>query len=358
MRLLREEEVRGYCQGRANGAVDTGLLEQAVQSGTWPALLVPVYELCRAVHFGSRAGLRLGHFRDCWHQLAQWHLGQCSDGYLLRLLELAGEEQGLLHEVWRHGRLEPAEFLEEQPLAQGPSRPDPRELRRDPPALRACFRKLGERWRKLLADVPEHTRRWELTWPDELPCKELFELPDGDLVLDTNFFVHMLDALPLDGDLSRSQPWQDSRVQQVLLGARAHFRRALVERGFANKLIIPASVLVEAYGVTHARRKHPHARDVLERMATQQDDWPLWNAFDFEPLSLGVFGAFLGLHELLVEQVEDRSQWPDFPDALVLAHALYNGCAVVSGEWVDKPHCWEAVRAHYPFLHPGAPGPR
>jgi hypothetical protein len=351
MRVLREDDINEYCQEGSTAK----LHEEALKDHARPAFLVPLFELCRAVHFGARAGMGVKHFRDCWQDLGRWHLEQAAamDGYLLRPLIIDdGAGISLLQEIYEHGMVvkEGAGSI----LGAQQVRVDRRDLPRDPPPFTACFRKLGEHWAEMLNSEEDGVRRWSLHWPDEIPGEEPCEhLSGGDVVLDTNLFVEILEALPATGRLDQRLLWQQPQVARILAGAANRFRKALLSPR-ENKLIVPTSVLIEAYGVIYAQRdgQYQNAWRTLAVMANVKDQWPLGEFFRFEALSIEVFGAFLWLHEKLVGEVKDRHLWPDFADAIVLAHALYNGCPVVSAEWVDKPECWAAVRAHYSFLHP------
>jgi hypothetical protein len=80
-------------------------------------------------------------------------------------------------------------------------------------------------------------------------------------------------------------------------------------------------------------------------------DRPLWNIFDFEPITQEVFDHFIHLYECLTVQAADQQSWGDFGDMLVLAFGLYHGCKIASNEWFEgKPDVWDVARDVFPYL--------
>jgi hypothetical protein len=204
---------------------------------------------------------------------------------------------------------------------------------------------------------------WERQWAHPLlalagrewsPAEPALEPTSADLVLDTNFFVELLEDSPAEGSLVRL-PCLSGRPARSLRGARLRYERILTSQGAAGKLVVPTAVLVETYGIVRANGPrngtYRNAHHVMNAIVLEGSDWPLWRVFEFEPLTIDVLDAFLGLHEVLLEGEPDPNRWPDFTDAFVLAHGLVHQCPVISGEWVDKDD-WGAVRRLLPRLVP------
>jgi hypothetical protein len=347
MDVLREGDALGYCKGSSEHR--EGLWRQAERLGENPAYCLPIFELCRAVHFGAREGGKrfdVAGFRDCWQALVEGHQGRRAvSGCLLRLLD-GGDESSdnvPLH-VWSRAKAgEPFDRLRHR---------DPRDQVRDPRPFTECFRNLDA----LAVEEVGRLEEWERQWSYDLPelSESMFGVagPARSLVLDTNFFVDLLDELMPDGSLL-AMPCQAGRPASKLGGASRAFAEALRSRGASGKLIVPAAVLVESYGIVHVKgvRRLTNAADVMARIQNQGSDWPLWDVFAFPALSFEVFEAFLYLHEEMACAELPRDEWPDFTDAIVLAHALVERCPVVSAEWTEKQD-WKQVKRLFPWLVP------
>lgn len=352
MEMLTEGDARGYCAGSL--ARRDEFWQRVQASGARPAFLMPIFELCRAIHFGSRSGRRfdIGSFRECWQDLVDAHedlRASLYAGCLLRLLD-GGDDtsDNLPFEVWLHAD------VSEEPRDEDPPLGDPRDRLRDPRPFRDCFRALGSRALEDVIEEPELDREWLYTLP-ELPEKELnwrvaADADQGDIVLDTNFFVDLLDELPEDGRLTVI-PCQRGDSAIKLGGANRLFQSALNTRGRSGKLIVPSAVLIETFGIVRKKDpvSHANADLVMRAIATHGSDWPLWEAFAFRGLSIEVFEAYLFLHEEMAKREPDTSLWPDFTDAFVLAHGLQEACPVISGEWRNKKD-WDAARQIFPYL--------
>lgn len=351
MDVLYEGDARAYCTGNSTRREE--FWQRAQVSDARPAFLLPIFELCRAIHFGARNGKRfdVGAFRDCWHDLVDTHdtLAPLNAGCLVRLLD-GGDDtsDNLPSDVWSHSDVSEDSGDEEPPLR------DPRDRLRDPRPFRECFRALGSRAREDVIEEPEGVRAWVYTLP-ELPGNVLngrvtADADQGDLVLDTNFFVDLLDELPENGRLT-GMPCQRGDSATKLGGANRLFQNALTTRGRSGKLIVPSAVLIETFGIVRKKNpaNHANAALVMNAMAVGGSDWPLWEVFAFRGLSVEVLNAYLFLHEEMAQRVPDTDRWPDFTDAFVLAHGLVEVCPIISGEWSKKGD-WDEARKIFPHL--------
>jgi hypothetical protein len=352
MHLLDEGDASGYCAGSL--ARRNEFWQRAQDSDARPALLMPIFELCRAIHFGARNRKRfdLGEFRDCWQELIDTHETLCASlvaGCLVRLLD-GGDDtsDNLPFDVWSNADVAKESEDDELPI------PDSRGQHRDPRPFRECFRALGNRAHDDVFEEPPGAREWCYTLP-ELPGKDLngrvpTDAEQGDLVLDTNFFVDLLDELPENGRIA-GVPCQYGHAAAKLGGATRIFQNAIKSRGKSGKLIVPSAVLIETFGIVRKKdpTKHANADLVMKAMAERGQDWPLWEAFAFRGLTIEVLDAYLFLHEEMTEREPNRNLWPDFTDAFVLAHGLVEACPVISGEWRNKKD-WDATRKMFPFL--------
>lgn len=351
MDVLHEEDANAYCTG--NLARREEFWQHAQVSNARPAFLLPIFELCRAIHFGARNGKRfdIGAFRDCWHDLVDTHetLAPLNAGCLVRLLDGGADtSDNLPLDVWSYADVSDDSGDEEPPLR------DPRDRLRDPRPFRECFRALDRRALEDVHKEPEGIRAWVYILP-ELPGNELngrvpVDADQGDLVLDTNFFVDLLDELSEDGRLT-VMPCQSGHSATKLGGANRLFVNAIKTRGRSGKLIVPSAVLIETFGIIRKKNpaNHVNADLVMKAMALGGSDWPLWEAFAFRGLSIEVLDAYLFLHEEMARCVPDRNRWPDFTDAFVFAHGLVEECPVISGEWRQKKD-WDEVRKLFPRL--------
>ena len=94
--------------------------------------------------------------------------------------------------------------------------------------------------------------------------------------------------------------------------------------------------------------KYKKVHSVIQAMAFAPD-LPLWNIFFFEPLNLDIFECLLKLYEGLYSPNSGNQYSPGFADAIILAHGIYNRCAVASNEWFEKDD-WQAVEQVFPYL--------
>jgi hypothetical protein len=269
-------------------------------------------------------------------------------GHLIHLAYGGSEAGELLPDLLKIGQV----ALSKDEAADG----DSRARKKDHRALTERFRRLHELAVKYLEGMDESYRGWACEPLDELPKVDFFhhkkEAEDdeesmADLVLDTNNLIELLNKLPLNGQ------WTGSlRLPSRLSDKAARwFRRILSQQGFAGKLIVPISALEEAERVINYRQnrlKYKLARLVLKEIESSPV-WPLRTAFHFEPFSHNTLSAFVALYEQLVKHKIPTNGWPDFGDALVLAHGIANGCPVASNEWLEKED-WAAVGAIFDYL--------
>jgi len=351
MELLLDDDVTGYCLGSPAQRAD--LWAKASSSADCPAFVIPLFEICRSIHFHARMAGRLDveSFRGCWEELVGAHEEHMSAlGACLRLLD-GGDatSDNLPRDIWLHSGVAPDD--EERHNARGDSR--------DRKPFREAFRAIGRAALRAVLEEEEWERQWEhplldLAGREWTPAAPALEPTSENLVLDTNFFVELLEEASAD-EFPAPLPCLTGRPARSLGSARRRFERILGSRGEAGKLVVPSAVLVETYGIVrvNGRRNgtYRNADRVMEAIAINGSDWPLWNAFDFEPLTVDVLDAFLGLHQELIDREPDPNHWPDFMDSFVLAHGLANECPVISGEWVDK-NDWSAVRHLLPHLVP------
>lgn len=351
MELLLDEDVTGYCLGSPARRGD--LWAKALPSADCPAFVLPLFEICRSIHFTARAAGRLDidSFRGCWDELVRAHDEHMKAfGARLRLLD-GGDAQSdnLPRDIWLHSSVAPDD--EEPRNARGDAR--------DRRPFREAFRAIARAGLGAVLDEEEWERQFGHPLPDLAerewtPAAPVLKPTSENLLLDTNFFVELLEEVSAD-EFPDPLPCLTGRPARSLRSARHRFERILDSRGQAGKLVVPSAVLVETYGIVRVsgrrRGTYQNADRVMEAIAINGSDWPLWNAFDFEPLTMDVLDAFLELHRELIEREPDSNHWPDFTDSFVLAHGLVNECPVLSGEWVDK-NDWGTVRRLLPHLAP------
>jgi hypothetical protein len=346
--LCQEKDAIEYCGGtpadRDSFWTDAG---NAVKR---PTHAIPLFELCRAIHFGATRGtMEPAVFRRCWDDLSERHEQRCAEGNLLHLLGSGDTPDGLLKDILLLGP-EPPRNIPVRTEAE-----DDRDRVRDHQGLTERFRRLHERAWHLTLRWKDERLRWKTTPPESMPSLEMPSkgtLPG--LVLDTNVALEVFNKLPRDGVWAGQLSLPD-RLKRASASMVREIQRLVAGRGAPGKLIIPASVLVEMKRVTQREpEQYAPSALVLQRMAFA-NHWPLRNSFLFEPLSVEVFNAFLHLHEVLAAARIPAERWPQLGDALVMAHGLYNRCRVASTEWHEgraRKLDWEAVRHIFPFLLP------
>ena len=318
-----------------------------------PPYVLPLFDVCRAIFRVSSgtAGLDAARFRQCWRDAVERHASAMVSGNVLRCVsEGSLPGHNLAREVWRRGR---PEMLEEVDATIGA---DPRATRGaiEPRHTMSCFGELNDlAFERVRGELEALRARQQACWEgmEELPNKTHTRV-SGDLVLDTNFFVDLLEEMGGRGHDS-TRPWcTASRARQVLCSQRQRLVDALTTGGRSGKLIVPTVVLIETYGVVRrgTRSSYPNALRVMNEIEALGDGWrhaASFRFYDEDPIQ--VVDAFLALVEA-VQYAVDRGRW-SITDALVLAHGLREGCPVISGEWVDKTD-WAPVAAHFPWLKP------
>jgi len=304
--------------------------------GVWrvdenPAYSVPVFELCRGLHLCvKRSNLHPSVFRHCWWTFTQQHsqIGNFS-------FHVDDYDSGNL----------PAAILDLPEFNRNEAPPS--KWSGDAETYWDNYHALTARMRRLQGLLP--MRGW---WESKPPAGEevkpiVKEYPEGDIVLDTNVLVDLLDKLPENGpDLND----RDFDVPDYLsTSVKRRFRRILSSNGIAGKFIVPLSALEEADRVIdrEASARYVNARKVLNSMRII---WERWQAFAFEPLTQDVFDYFILLYEELKSDLVRRQRWADFGDMLILAHGLYHGCQVASKEWGGQGDVWAVVKNHFDFL--------
>jgi hypothetical protein len=331
MQIVIEDDILEYCFHPEERVAN---LDQAEASAARPAFVLPIFEACRAIHFAARENQLIpGQFRGCWADLVAKQWERSTNGSLFHLSQAEAEGDNL-----------PRDILELGVVALQTEDPDddPRGIPGQHRALTARFRVYHQQAVRYLAMLDPGHRGWSCEALDELPEQRFPERPDQSLVLDTNIFIELLNALPESDQWTGTLRLPD-RVRAVE-GCERRLRAILNSNGLEGKLIVPVSVLEEAERVaSYDSHQHSYrqARQTLRDMSLRPDRIP-WIAFSFERLSIDLLGAFLHLHEELYARQLPREQWPDFGDALVLAHGLLNGCPVLSMEWVEKKD-WATV---------------
>ena len=341
LRLLMRDDLDHYCDGDPMSR--ESLLGAVLSSAARPACLLPVFELCHAVHFGVRERrYDLVAFGECWENLVQYlQTSLDRQGHPIALLDSTEtDEVSDRLRAFLDARFELAEEQQEE----SPRRARRREGINEHRALVARMRSFYD----FAHSRPRHP--WTTRPPESLPLPSLEEHTSEDLVVDTNSLLELLRQVRIDD--GRARLHEMPRLPEWVI---RKFKRSLETNGRSGKLIIPISVLEETERVAW-RKADTYSRvtEVLRDIAIAPDRMP-WGALFFENLSLEVFASFLAMHRQLSE--EPKVAWPSFGDALVLAHGLYNGCPVASTEWHEKDD-WRDVRRLFPFLagaaHPGS----
>jgi predicted nucleic acid-binding protein len=189
-----------------------------------------------------------------------------------------------------------------------------------------------------LSEFDLESRKWRTDpIPETLaPLKAVQPRGDFSVVMDTNALLPLLNQLSSDGRWPVSLHPQDGLMQQA--SRRCH---ELLSGDKSAKIIVPMVVLEETMRVADRRRDvFPNVPRVLDAILTEQNE-PLWATFEFEPLTLDVFECFLRVHEIVDLYLAD---------ALVVAHAVRNQCALISAELYENDRKWQAIHQAYRFL--------
>ena len=352
MRIIFDDEITEYCLNNALERIIA--IDQIDTTQTRPVKVLPIFEVCRALHFGAVNGhIQPDLFRTCWSTLVNELSLRLEYGHLIHVAygqseaALLGEAGHLLTDILSIGQVT---------IPKEDSGLDPRTRQKEHRALTKRFRRLHELAVKHLEAMDESYRGWACEPLDDLPDIDFLQYKkeaegskesQADLVLDTNNLIDLLNTLPDDGQWTGSLRLPDRLSERAV----RWFRRILSQQGASGKLIVPISALEEAERVINYRQNHQkylQARLVLKEIESSPV-WPLRTAFHFEPFSHNTLSAFVTLYEQLVKHKIPRDGWPDFGDALVLAHGIANGCPVASSEWLEK-NDWAAVGAIFDYL--------
>ncbi len=352
MQTLIDCDVLDYC---FDSVEDRGVaLDRAVHAPHRPVYTVSVFELCRAFHFLVKFyGVSPCTFRECWTELVTTHEQYDWDGCVIHICEYPPEKERyrLPNRIRTLTIPDTSNEMEyKAPCEDDPERYWDRHFK--------LIRRLREFHTIELEDFESRFRshsgamRWQATPPiisRELPS--IRETPTGeyDVVLDTNNLLELLNQLPSDGN--SIEPNQLNLPSRLSDRAVRLFKDIVESWGMAGKLIVPLIALEEADHVAHSSNKeakYRQAQAVLRSLSVEPDR-SLWNIFDFEPLTQDIFHYLVLLFERIEVQYVNKQRWPDFGDALVLAHGLYHGCPVASNEWFEKQD-WALVKAIFPHL--------
>lgn len=340
MELLTEAEVQDYCGNCQSLNHNEELGELASRPQQKPLYYLPIFELCHAVYFGAQAGrLTPGGFRLCWNEFVVACRAHSYEGNLIRIHEEEDED------------LAKALLGFKAPISiNAKDRPaDRRDHDNTYPAhcqrMRELYDDLREKLCIELDGEDEASRCWLGLSPEELlaPYKPTPANGGGDLVLDTNNAVEVLQSLTLDEAVlqlpSSFHPLVTRRISDSIRSG-----------GRSGRLILPVTALEETERVV---RKHPeqyaNVRAQLLERARHGKRGP-WQAIDLEGLSMVRFEVLLTLIEDLKHLTP--ASWPTFTDSMILAHGLYHGCPVASQEWLVEKQAWQAVASQYPWLVP------
>jgi len=333
-------------------------LEAAAYSLDKPVYGVSVFELCRALHLLVKLySVPPARFRTCWVELTETHYESTysEGGYFIHIAEYPIDETDRLPARIRTLQAKESRIEDETevPCEDDPGRYWDQHLGLSK-RLRELHGKELDRFSDDLNNMNQSGRQWAAVPPrgdEDPPHLRLAPDNEDDIVMDTNNLLDLLDQLPSDGTpIDGNQLHLPARLSD---NAKRRFRRIINNRGVSGKFIVPVSVLEETERVAYRqwgnyRYQHQQVQSVLQSMSMDSDR-PLWQVFDFEPLTQEIFDHLLLLYEEVTAQSTDTPQWPDFGDALVLAHGLYHGCPVASNEWFEK-HDWDIVKAAFPHL--------
>jgi len=330
MKTLIDCDIIEYCFSTADERQK--VLDEARESIYKPVYALPTFELCRSLHLLAKLyGVAPNDFRACWADLSEVH-----------------KQNG---EFYIHVSEYPTENPPRDILSVG------RELKDDAP-----WEYHGRYWdghhhlvqRLRCLHPSEELEGWWRARPPEgnMNSPVLRNTPEsGDLVIDSNNLLELLNALPTEG------MGVDARVlrfpHRLSPQAIRRFKNIIQSYGTVGHFIVPICVLEEVDWVANKpenQTRYNQARKVLHSMGVDLDK-PLWNIFDFEPITQEIFDHFIHLYESLSTYTASRPSRGDFGDMLVLAFGLYHGCKIASNEWFEgKPDVWNVVRGIFPYM--------
>jgi len=340
MDVILQSMINEYCE--ASDEDRGGWVGHRTSSHHRPVGVLPLFEVCRAVYFGAKAGrFPPRAFRECWDFLALDLFGLSEKGFPLHVNPSAESEWDIVLDLDDLGLNPDAEMSD---IPEGGREPAAQE-----PGMTRRFRGLSSKMVETILGWPEASRGWQADPPDETTKSSFPAANAGDstMVLDTNHLLDLLPNLPLEGCLN--EPLRlPPRLPEAAI---RRYRSIFATYGATGKLIIPLCVAEETgRKALNEPEIHGVAGKVLYAIA-EDPSRPLWNVFQFDPLSQKTLDAFLYLLENLIAQEVDGGKWPSFGDALVLSHGLVHGCHVASNEWHEKDD-WKAVDKLFGHLNP------
>lgn len=332
MKTLIDCDIIEYCLSPAKERQE--VLEQAADNLYKPAYALPTFELCRSLHLLVKLNnVTPNDFRSCWAKLSELHL-QYGEFFI---------------HVSEHSMDNPPRDI--LSLSRELKDDAPWE---DPEKYWDGHHHLVQRLRWLHSR--EELEGWWWAHPPEgrgdIPV--LKNVPEsGDVVLDTNNLLELLNVLPTNGMGVNAQTLRFPSTSRLSPRAIRLFRDIVQSYGAFGHFIVPICVLEEVDWVANKlenRVRYQQARTVLESMRMNLD-MPLWNVFYFEPISQEILDHFIYLYERLTVGAGYPQKWGDFGDMLVLAFGLYHGSKIASNEWFEgDDDVWDVVRTIFPYL--------
>ena len=332
MRTLIDCDIIEYCLN--THAERQKVLDEAAESLYKPVYALPTFELCRSLHLLTKLyNVAPNDFRACWAELSEVH-----------------RQNG---EFYIHVPQYPMDNPPRDILKLGYQLADDAPCE-DPEKYWDDHHHLVQRLRWL--HPKEELEGWWRAHPPEgeLAHPNLHNLSNGgDLVIDSNNLLELLNQLPVEGMGIDIRAIRFPRRCRLSRKAIRHFKFIIESYGGAGHIIVPICVLEEVEWVSNKpenRGKYQRAREVLHAMSIDLES-PLWNIFDFEPMTQEIFDHFIYLYEFLSTYATSRPSWGDFGDMLILAFGLYHGCKIASSEWFEgKPDVWNMVRQNFPYM--------
>lgn len=315
-RLLNVDDIAKYCDSSPEER------ERWFWEIDWqdagPAYYLSIFEVCRSIACRERP-LSVQHFTACWQELVARHNNLTGDMPLL----------------WVESFNQPANLYPE--LQQIPA-PPPGERgtgSNDDDHLPMVSRFAALSTGLLCQQAKLGSGHRAISGPANWPDIRLERRATDSIVLDTNSLLPLLNQLNRDG----SWPVPIQTREGLHANARRRCHKLLEDPFKTHKIIIPFSVLEEADRVSSRKTEYENARYVLE--ALTGSDAPLWATFEIQSISIEILACFLEVRSVCKLYLAD---------ALVVAHAIYNGCALASAELEGEDQQWQAVLAAFPFI--------
>ena len=328
MKWLIDCHILEYC--RMSNDEQDKVIEKSRDEVIKPVYTLPVFEMCRALHLAVKYHkMAPAEFRECWGNFSEAYWGEW-----LHVSEYPSEKN-LAVETWELKKDFGENEKEDVPCENSPDHYwDGHTL-------------LTLRLRTLCQEEPSDKMNcWMANEPDgrrNSSC--LSESSSGDLVMDTNNLLDMLNCMPKDGYI-RGKIHFPSRLSEK---ATRWFNRIIESSGGYGKFIVPLSVLEETERISRIKLKYKQARNAIDAICNHPER-PLWDLFSFQSLTQDIFDCFQLLYEKLYSpHVKNHISIPSLGDTLVAAHGIYNGCPIASNEWFEKKE-WSGLAREFPFL--------